>query len=160
MPGLESSKRRSGALGPTQPRTCSARDSLYIFKCKRFILPTAVRTVDLKHQHYLFVLIVFVVVAGLRSPLRLVFPNSEQEGPRRHLLCCPELLQAIFGVLSLQNTWVTNSYYLNLGCLHPVARVISYDVGFNPSTQRHETPTSIRTFFLTLSLAIRITQIL
>jgi hypothetical protein len=25
---------------------------------------------------------------------------------------------------------------LNLGCLHPVARVISYDVGFNPSTQR------------------------
>jgi hypothetical protein len=26
---------------------------------------------------------------------------------------------------------------LNLGCLHPVARVISYDVGFNPSTQRH-----------------------
>jgi hypothetical protein len=26
---------------------------------------------------------------------------------------------------------------LNLGCLHPVARVISYGVGFNPSTQRH-----------------------
>jgi hypothetical protein len=26
---------------------------------------------------------------------------------------------------------------LNLGCLHPVARVVSYDVGFNPSTQRH-----------------------
>jgi hypothetical protein len=26
---------------------------------------------------------------------------------------------------------------INLGCLHPVARVISYDVGFNPSTQRH-----------------------
>jgi hypothetical protein len=26
---------------------------------------------------------------------------------------------------------------LNLGCLHPVARVISYDVGSNPSTQRH-----------------------
>jgi hypothetical protein len=26
---------------------------------------------------------------------------------------------------------------LNLGCLHPVARVISDDVGFNPSTQRH-----------------------
>jgi hypothetical protein len=26
---------------------------------------------------------------------------------------------------------------LNLGCLHPVARVISYDVGFNPSTQRY-----------------------
>jgi hypothetical protein len=25
---------------------------------------------------------------------------------------------------------------LNLGCLHPVARVISYDVGFNPSTHR------------------------
>jgi hypothetical protein len=25
---------------------------------------------------------------------------------------------------------------LNLGCLHPVARVISYDMGFNPSTQR------------------------
>jgi hypothetical protein len=25
----------------------------------------------------------------------------------------------------------------NLGCLHPVARVISYDVGFNPSTQLH-----------------------
>jgi hypothetical protein len=24
-----------------------------------------------------------------------------------------------------------------LGCLHAVARVISYDVGFNPSTQRH-----------------------
>jgi hypothetical protein len=24
----------------------------------------------------------------------------------------------------------------NLGCLHPVARVISYDMGFNPSTQR------------------------
>jgi hypothetical protein len=24
---------------------------------------------------------------------------------------------------------------LNLGCLHPVARVISYDMGFNPSTQ-------------------------
>jgi hypothetical protein len=28
-------------------------------------------------------------------------------------------------------------YILNLGCFHPVARVISYDVGFNPSTQRH-----------------------
>jgi hypothetical protein len=28
-------------------------------------------------------------------------------------------------------------YRLNLGCLHPVAPVISYDVGFNPSTQRH-----------------------
>jgi hypothetical protein len=26
--------------------------------------------------------------------------------------------------------------FLNLGCLHPVARVISYDVGFNPSTRR------------------------
>jgi hypothetical protein len=26
---------------------------------------------------------------------------------------------------------------LNLGCLHPVAHVISYDVGFNLSTQRH-----------------------
>jgi hypothetical protein len=26
---------------------------------------------------------------------------------------------------------------INLGCLHPVVRVISYDVGFNPSTQRH-----------------------
>jgi hypothetical protein len=26
---------------------------------------------------------------------------------------------------------------LNLGCLLPVARVISDDVGFNPSTQRH-----------------------
>jgi hypothetical protein len=25
----------------------------------------------------------------------------------------------------------------NLGCLHPVARVISYDMGFNPSTRRH-----------------------
>jgi hypothetical protein len=25
---------------------------------------------------------------------------------------------------------------LNLGCSHPVARVISYDVGFNPSMQR------------------------
>jgi hypothetical protein len=25
----------------------------------------------------------------------------------------------------------------NLGCLHAVAHVISYDVGFNPSTQRH-----------------------
>jgi hypothetical protein len=24
---------------------------------------------------------------------------------------------------------------LNLGCLHPVARVISYDMGFNPSTE-------------------------
>jgi hypothetical protein len=24
---------------------------------------------------------------------------------------------------------------LNLQCLHPVARVISYDMGFNPSTQ-------------------------
>jgi hypothetical protein len=30
-----------------------------------------------------------------------------------------------------------NTCSLNLGCLHPVARVISYDVGFNPSTQRH-----------------------
>jgi hypothetical protein len=32
-----------------------------------------------------------------------------------------------------------NEHYtlLNLGCLHPVARVKSYDVGFNPSTQRH-----------------------
>jgi hypothetical protein len=28
------------------------------------------------------------------------------------------------------------SVKLNLGCLHPVARVISYDMGFNPSTQR------------------------
>jgi hypothetical protein len=26
---------------------------------------------------------------------------------------------------------------LNLGCLHPVARMRSDDVGFNPSTQRH-----------------------
>jgi hypothetical protein len=26
---------------------------------------------------------------------------------------------------------------LNLGCLHPVARVRSDDVGFNPSTQRY-----------------------
>jgi hypothetical protein len=26
---------------------------------------------------------------------------------------------------------------LNLGCLHPVARVRTDDVGFNPSTQRH-----------------------
>jgi hypothetical protein len=26
---------------------------------------------------------------------------------------------------------------LNLGCLHPVAPLISYDVGFNPSTQCH-----------------------
>jgi hypothetical protein len=26
---------------------------------------------------------------------------------------------------------------LNLGCLHPVARVRSDDVGFYPSTQRH-----------------------
>jgi hypothetical protein len=26
---------------------------------------------------------------------------------------------------------------VNLGCLHPVARAISYDVGFNPSMQRH-----------------------
>jgi hypothetical protein len=25
----------------------------------------------------------------------------------------------------------------DLGCLHPVARVRSDDVGFNPSTQRH-----------------------
>jgi hypothetical protein len=25
---------------------------------------------------------------------------------------------------------------LNLGCLHPVVRVISYDMGLNPSTQR------------------------
>jgi hypothetical protein len=32
---------------------------------------------------------------------------------------------------------LTRIYKLNLGCLHPVARVISYDVGFNPSTQRH-----------------------
>jgi hypothetical protein len=24
----------------------------------------------------------------------------------------------------------------DLGCLHPVARVISFDMGFNPSTQR------------------------
>jgi hypothetical protein len=32
---------------------------------------------------------------------------------------------------------VTNvSEELSLGCLHPVARVISYDMGFNPSTQR------------------------
>jgi hypothetical protein len=29
------------------------------------------------------------------------------------------------------------NYKLNLGCLHPVARVRSDDVGFNPSTQRH-----------------------
>jgi hypothetical protein len=36
---------------------------------------------------------------------------------------------------------VTSDFYtghqqVNLGCLHPVARVISYDMGFNPSTQR------------------------
>jgi hypothetical protein len=29
------------------------------------------------------------------------------------------------------------TYKIDLGCLHPVERVISYDVGFNPSTQRH-----------------------
>jgi hypothetical protein len=28
-------------------------------------------------------------------------------------------------------------FSINLGCLHPVARVISDDVGFNPSTQHH-----------------------
>jgi hypothetical protein len=28
-------------------------------------------------------------------------------------------------------------YFLIWGCLHPVARVISDDVGFSPSTQRH-----------------------
>jgi hypothetical protein len=32
---------------------------------------------------------------------------------------------------------LTRIYKLNLGCLHPVARVVSDDVGFNPSTQRH-----------------------
>jgi hypothetical protein len=32
---------------------------------------------------------------------------------------------------------VSQYILVNLGCLHPVARVISYDVGFNPSTQRH-----------------------
>jgi hypothetical protein len=32
----------------------------------------------------------------------------------------------------------TNSFYeLNLGCFHPVARVRSNYLGFNPSTQRH-----------------------
>jgi hypothetical protein len=33
---------------------------------------------------------------------------------------------------------IVNNYCnrLNLGCLSPVARVISYDVGFNPSTPR------------------------
>jgi hypothetical protein len=31
---------------------------------------------------------------------------------------------------------ITSITGLNLGCLHPVARVISYDMGFNPSTQR------------------------
>jgi hypothetical protein len=33
--------------------------------------------------------------------------------------------------------WYGLDYSLNLGCLHPVARVISDNVGFNPSTQRH-----------------------
>jgi hypothetical protein len=28
-------------------------------------------------------------------------------------------------------------FFFNQGCLHPVARVRSDDVGFNPSTQRH-----------------------
>jgi hypothetical protein len=32
---------------------------------------------------------------------------------------------------------MTTELMLNLGCLHPVARVISDDVGFNPSTQCH-----------------------
>jgi hypothetical protein len=32
---------------------------------------------------------------------------------------------------------IANIIILNLGCLHPVAPVIAYDVGFNPSTQPH-----------------------
>jgi hypothetical protein len=38
----------------------------------------------------------------------------------------------VFAILATQQ----HLEYLNLGCLHPVARVISYDMGFNPSTQR------------------------
>jgi hypothetical protein len=38
-------------------------------------------------------------------------------------------------VLNCHN--VTKHAELNLGCLHPVARVRSDDVGFYPSTQRH-----------------------
>jgi hypothetical protein len=35
------------------------------------------------------------------------------------------------------STFTHTIHLLNLGCLHPVALVISYDVGFNPSTQLH-----------------------
>jgi hypothetical protein len=36
---------------------------------------------------------------------------------------------------STRNCSIDNVVNINLGCLHPVARVISYDMGFNPSTQ-------------------------
>jgi hypothetical protein len=40
-----------------------------------------------------------------------------------------------FIILSTRNRMQTTNF--NLGCLHPVALVISDDAGFNPSTQRH-----------------------
>jgi hypothetical protein len=54
-------------------------------------------------------------------------------------ICEPVVLMWEHGRLTtLQaSTACYRDSFLNLGCLHPVARVISYDVGFDPSTQRH-----------------------
>jgi hypothetical protein len=38
-------------------------------------------------------------------------------------------------MLTLNRSFLKREYNLNLGRLHPVARVILYDMGFNPSTQ-------------------------
>jgi hypothetical protein len=50
---------------------------------------------------------------------------------------CSVRLRAPFSNQLSNQVLVTVQIYaeLNLGCLHPVARVISCDMGFNPSTQ-------------------------
>jgi hypothetical protein len=55
-------------------------------------------------------------------------------------MCCIDGQENKYSVLN-ECSRMLNYNIFNLGCLHPVARVISDDVGFNPSTQRLK-PTS------------------
>jgi hypothetical protein len=50
---------------------------------------------------------------------------------------CVSAAGGVFACSGVTVCRVLNMNKHNLGCLHPVARVISDDMGFNPSTQRH-----------------------
>jgi hypothetical protein len=59
------------------------------------------------------------------------------------LKSCPGLVQYVkdavrlaWGLVNQVSIHLMAHSTLNLGCLHPVVRVISYDMGFNPSMQR------------------------